>query len=293
MVLTVLEEFTMNHTPKVAAIHDLSGLGRCSLTVVLPVLSAMGVQCCPLPTAVLSAHTAFPASHSASFCDLTAEVAQSARHWKELDVRFDAVYSGFLGSEGQIGVLRDFISTFRRDNTIVLVDPVMGDNGKPYRTYTDQMCRLMGALAAEADIITPNLTEAALLLGEDPRAVPGTQGETEQWLKRLSLDGRRSVVLTGVSFTPGMVGAGCYDCHGGRVRFAMARQEAGQFSGTGDLFASVTLGALLKGEALDDAAARAVEFVRRCVERTVAAGTPVLDGVQFEPLLRELWVTTD
>ncbi|NCB62909.1 MAG: pyridoxamine kinase [Clostridia bacterium] len=278
----------MNHTPKVAAIHDLSGLGRCSLTVVLPVLSAMGIQCCPLPTAVLSAHTAFPASEHASFRDLTGEVARSAEHWKELGVAFDAIYSGFLGSAQQIGVLRSFITSFRKENTVVLVDPVMGDNGRPYRTYTPEMCSLMKDLSAEADIITPNLTEAALLLGEDFRAIPATQAGTGEWLKRLSMDGRRSVVLTGVSFTPGMVGAGCYECRGGRVRFAMAQQEPAQFSGTGDLFASVTLGALLRGAALDDATARAVDFVRQCVHRTLAVGAPLLDGVQFEPLLREL-----
>lgn len=278
----------MNQPAKVAAIHDLSGLGRCSLTVVLPVLSAMGVQCCPLPTAVLSAHTAFPASVHASFRDLTGEMSQSVEHWNELGMTFDAIYSGFLGSCEQIDVLRSFITAFRKENTVVLVDPVMGDNGQPYRTYTPEMCALIEKLSAEADIITPNLTEAALLLGEDFRAIPTTQTGTEEWLKRLSLEGRRSVVLTGVSFTPGMVGAGCYDRRVGRVRFAMAQQEPAQFSGTGDLFASVTLGALLKGAALDDATARAVDFVRQCVHRTLAAGSPLLDGVQFEPLLREL-----
>lgn len=278
----------MNHIPKAAVIHDLSGLGRCSLTVVLPVLSAMGIQCCPLPTAVLSAHTAFPPSDKASFRDLTDEVERSIGHWEELGASFGAVYSGFLGSPRQIGLLRQFISKVRKEDTIVLVDPVMGDHGKPYRTYTPEMCTLMRGLADEADIITPNLTEAALLLGEDYRSIPQTKSGTGEWLRRLSLDGRRSVVLTGVGFTPGAVGAGCYDSAGGTVRFAMARLEAGQYSGTGDLFASVTLGALLGGEALDAAAAKAVDFVRQCVACTVAAGSPVLDGVQFEPLLRDL-----
>lgn len=278
----------MNHTPKVAAIHDLSGLGRCSLTVVLPVLSAMGVQCCPVPTAVLSAHTAFPASDHAAFRDMTEEMEACVRHWKELGVGFDAIYSGFLGSLRQMDVLHAFISAFRDENTVVLIDPVMGDNGRPYRTYTAEMCERMKHLSAGADIITPNLTEAALLLGEDFKAIPATQNETGEWLRRLSLDGRRSVVLTGVSFTPGMVGAGCYDCHSAKVRFAMAQQEPAQFSGTGDLFASVALGALLKGAELDEATGRAVEFVRKCVHRTLIAGTRVLDGVQFEPLLREL-----
>lgn len=278
----------MNHTPRVAAVHDLSGLGRCSLTVVLPVLSAMGAQCCPLPTAVLSAHTAFPASDKASFRDLTAEMDQTLRHWEELHTNFDAIYSGFLGSAGQIGVLRELTAAFRRKETLVLVDPVMGDHGRLYRTYTPDMCALMGDLAAEADIITPNLTEAAILLGEDYQNVPTSQAGMEAWLNRLSMDGRRSVIVTGVSFTPGTVGAGCFDRHSGKLRFAMARQEKGQFSGTGDLFAAVVLGSLLRGETLSDAMARAVEFIQQCVCRTLAAGTPVLDGVQFEPLLHSL-----
>ena len=196
----------MNRTPRVAAVHDLSGLGRCSLSVILPVLSVMGVQCCPLPTAVLSAHTAFPAAKSASFLDLTPEMEQGARHWRELGMDFDAIYSGFLGSARQISVLRQFIHDFRREDTLVLVDPVMGDHGKVYRTYTPEMCRLMGELAAQADLITPNATEAAILLEEDYANAPTTQAGMENWLARLSLDGRRSVVITGVSFAPGTVG---------------------------------------------------------------------------------------
>lgn len=278
----------MNRTPRVAAVHDLSGLGRCSLTVVLPVLSAMGAQCCPLPTAVLSAHTAFPEPERASFRDLTEEMERGLEHWSALRTRFDAVYSGFLGSAAQIGVLDELINTFRDRETLVLVDPVMGDHGKIYRTYTPDMCKRMRALSAGADLITPNLTEAAFLLGEPYRNVPTGQAEMEKWLSRLSLDGRRSVVVTGVSFTPGTVGAGCFDSRNGKIRFAMARQEDGQFSGTGDLFAAVVLGALLRGETLADAMARAVDFIQLCVAKTLEAETPVLDGVQFEPLLGEL-----
>ena len=278
----------MNRTPRVAAVHDLSGLGRCSLSVILPVLSVMGIQCCPLPTAVLSAHTAFPAAKSASFLDLTPEMEQGTRHWRELGMDFDAIYSGFLGSARQISVLRQFIHDFRREDTLVLVDPVMGDHGKVYRTYTPEMCRLMGELAAQADLITPNATEAAILLEEDYANVPTTQAGMESWLARLSLDGRRSVVITGVSFAPGTVGAACLDCRTGKIRFAVARQEKGQFSGTGDLFASVVLGSILRGEQLPIATNRAVEFVQSCASSTLAAGSPLIEGVQFEPKLKEL-----
>lgn len=278
----------MKRAPRVAAVHDMSGVGRCSLTVILPVLAAMGCQCNPMLTAYLSAHTAFPASEHAVFLDLTDQMGQVAAHWGELGVTPDAVYSGFLGSERQIGLLQTAICRFRREKTLVLVDPVMGDHGKPYRTYTPELCGRMRDLAAQADVITPNLTEAALLLEEDYADLPRDEEGLRAWLERLSLDGRRSVVLTGVSLRPGAIGAGCFDRATGRIRFAMARQEPAQFPGTGDLFASVVLGAMLRGEPLETAAQRAAEFVQRCAAHTLALGTPVLEGVQFEPLLGEL-----
>ena len=278
----------MNRTPKVAAVQDLSGLGRCSLSVVLPVLSVMGAQCCPLPTAVLSAHTAFPAPEAAAFQDLTGAMEQTLRHWEALHTSFDAIYSGFLGSLQQIGVLRRLIQRFRRKETLVLIDPVMGDHGRVYRTYTSEMCEQMIQLAAEADLITPNLTEAALLLGEPFDRIPASQAGIEEWLRRLSLRGKRSVVITGVSLAPKALGAGCLDARSGKIRFAMAHQEPGQFFGTGDLFAAVLLGSLLRGETLSESTARAVDFIQKSVARTLAAGTPMLEGVQFEPLLREL-----
>lgn len=278
----------MNRTPKVAAVQDLSGLGRCSLSVVLPVLSVMGAQCCPLPTAVLSAHTAFPAPEAAAFQDLTGAMEQTLRHWEALHTSFDAIYSGFLGSLQQIGVLRRLIQRFRRKETLVLIDPVMGDHGRVYRTYTPEMCEQMIQLAAEADLITPNLTEAALLLGEPFDHIPASQAGIEEWLRRLSLGGKRSVVITGVSLAPKALGAGCLDTRSGKIRFAMAHQEPGQFFGTGDLFAAVLLGSLLRGETLSESTARAVDFIQKSVARTLAAGTPMLEGVQFEPLLREL-----
>lgn len=278
----------MNRTPKVAAVQDLSGLGRCSLSVVLPVLSVMGAQCCPLPTAVLSAHTAFPAPETAAFQDLTGAMEQTLRHWEALHTSFDAIYSGFLGSSQQIGVLRRLIQRFRRKESLVLIDPVMGDHGRVYRTYTPEMCEQMIQLAAEADLITPNLTEAALLLGEPFDHIPASQAGIEEWLRRLSLGGKRSVVITGVSLAPKALGAGCLDARSGKIRFAMAHQEPGQFFGTGDLFAAVLLGSLLRGETLSESTARAVDFIQKSVARTLAAGTPMLEGVQFEPLLREL-----
>lgn len=278
----------MKRAPRIAAIQDLSGFGRCSTTVVLPVLSAMGSQCCPMLTAYLSAHTAFPPNPHAVFLDLTAQLEETAEHWAQLGVEFDAIYSGFLGSAGQIAQIEGFFRRFRRPGTLVLVDPVMGDHGRPYRTYTPEMCGRMRELAAGADVITPNQTEAALLLGEDYGDRPRDEGGLRAWLERLSMDGRRSVVITGVSLRPGTTGAACFDRDTGGIHFAMAHQEPAHFSGTGDLFASVLLGALLRGEPLAAAAQRAASFVQHCAAYTLALGTPVLEGVQFEPLLGEL-----
>lgn len=269
-------------TPRVTAIHDMSGFGRCSLTVAIPILSAMGVQCCPLPTAFLSTHTG--GFEGFTFLDMTDEIPKVAHHWKSLGLRFDAVYSGFLGSGRQIGMVADFIRSFRGDG-VVVVDPVMGDGGTVYRTYTPEMCAGMARLAERADVITPNLTEAALLLGvpygELPTGAEGCRFITE----RLSLGGRRSVVLTGASLKAGCTGAVCFDASTGRTEAVQTRRVDRDFHGTGDVFSSVLTGALVRGTALIEAARMAAEFVQACAERTAAADLPMRDGVDFEPLL--------
>ena len=186
-------------TPRVAAIHDMSGFGRCSLTVAIPVLSAMGVQCCPLPTAYLSTHTGGFTGYT--FLDMTDELPKTAAHWAELGIHFDAVYTGFMGSEAQMDLAADFVRAFRRDrSTIFICDPVMGDHGKIYKTYTPAMCAGMTRLAELADVIVPNLTEAAVLLGEDHSFGALTHDEAgyRSVVERLSRNGMRSVVLTGV-----------------------------------------------------------------------------------------------
>jgi len=278
----------MKLAPHVAAVHDLSGMGRCSLGVILPVLSAMGCWCSSLPTAYLSANTIYPPSDHFVFRDLTGEMSGTMDHWAELERSFDALYSGFVGSEEQIAVVAEFFSRFRGEDTLVLVDPVMGDWGKPYRTYTPEMCREMCALAEQADVITPNLTEAAILLGEDYENVPKDPEGLEDWLRRLSLDARRSVILTGVHPGKGLVGAGSYDRDTGEVTFSAAREAPAEFPGTGDLFASVALGSLLRGSSLHAAADRAVEFTALCARETLKLGSPIRDGVQFETLLGTL-----
>ena len=270
-------------TPRVAAIHDMSGFGRCSLTVAIPILSAMGIQCCPLPTAFLSTHTG--GFEGFTFLDMTDELPKVAAHWKSLGLEFQAVYSGFLGSERQIAIVEDFLREFRGADTAAVIDPVMGDHGEVYQTYTPAMCAGMARLAELADVITPNLTEAALLLGVPYDALPAGEAGCREVVERLSLDGRRSVVLTGASTAPELTGAMCFDAKTGRTEAVQTRRVPQEFHGTGDVFASVLTGALVQGASLPDAVRQAVDFVRACAERTAKAGIPMREGVAFEPLL--------
>ena len=270
-------------TPRIAAIHDLSCFGRCSLTIALPVLSAMGCQCCPLPTALLSAHTGFPGN---TFLDLTVEMGHIAEHWAAMDLQFDAIYSGFLGSADQVDTVARFFDTFKKSDTAVIVDPVMGDHGTAYRTCTPELCRGMRVLAENSDVITPNLTEAALLLDRPYEEI--RQSDAYEVVRRLSLGGRRSVVLTGYSSESGQTGALCFDRDSGESKAVQTPREPQDFSGTGDLFASVLAGGVARGVPLFQAAQAAADFVRDCIARTLAEGLTEQDGVDFEPLLGQL-----
>lgn len=276
----------MTKTPKAAAIHDLSGFGRCSLTIVLPVLSAMGIQCCPMPTACLSTHTGGFTGNT--FLDLTDALSGAMDHYRQLDLRFDAVYTGFMGSPRQMDLSADFLRWARPRGALAVVDPVMGDNGRLYRTYTPEMCRAMERLTGEADVIVPNRTEAALLLHVPYDSLKQTEAGFRTAAETLSLGGRRSVVLTGVSLTPGQTGAACLDRETGEVSFVQTDFVGRAFHGTGDLFASVLTGALLRGDSLTRAAQQAADFVRLCAARTAAEDLPPREGVDFEPLLGRL-----
>ena len=275
------------HTPRVAAVHDLSCFGRCSLTIVMPTLSTMGLQCCPMPTALLSTHTGGFSGNT--FLDLSDEMAAITTHWQDLKLGFDGIYTGFLGSRRQIGLTESLIRTFRRKDTLVLIDPVMGDNGKPYRTYTPELCQGVQELSRLADVIVPNRTEAAILLERDYEEVTlDREEDCRRWAEALSLEGRRSVVLTGVSLSPDRIGAACFDRESGRVEIVSAPRVEGSFHGTGDLFASVLTGALVRGMDLSAAASLAADFTARCAERTAAQNYPTREGVDFEPLLWRL-----
>ena len=271
--------------PRIAAIHDLSCFGRCSLTIALPVLSAMGCQCCPLPTALLSAHTGISGF---TFLDTTDEMRRISAHWSQLSLHFPAIYTGFLGSAPQINLVEDFLRRFHAPDTLLVMDPVMGDHGTPYKTCTPALRQGLRELVAQADVITPNLTEAAILLD-----IPYHESQTadaSELVRALSLQGQRSVVLTGYAAAPGQVGALCYDRDTRQVEAVQTARVPQDFPGTGDLFASVLTGALTRGAPLLQAARTAVDFVGSCVARSVAEGAGEAEGVDFEPLLRQLTV---
>ncbi len=270
---------------RVAAIHDLSGFGRCSLTVILPVLSAMGVQACPVPTAVLSTHTG--GLGEVVTRDLTDFIRPCLEHYRQLELSFDAVYSGFLNSEDQIDHCLEFFKAY--PDSLIVVDPVMGDHGKAYRTCTKQLQERMSELVAQASLITPNLTEAAILLREDYCYQPLTRSQARSMLAKLSEMGPGMVVITGVQLSTGEIANLGYDRNRNAYWYTPCDQVPASYPGTGDMYASVLVGGLLTGDSLSVAMARATSFLELAVKTTFSYGTDPRYGVMLETALS--WLT--
>ena len=269
---------------RVAAIHDLSGFGRCSISVILPVLSAMGVQVCPVPTAVLSSHTG--GLGDPVIRDLTDYIEPALRHYQSLGVEFEAVYTGFLGSGEQVDCCLEFFKAYPK--ALKIVDPVMSDNGRPYRTCTPELRRRMSELAAAADIITPNITEAAMLLEESYPAAPLTRSEAKSMLLRLSHMGPKRVVITGAELAQGGLASLGYDGENGSFWYVPCEYIPVHYPGCGDIYASVLLGAELSGASLPIAMARAAAFTELCVKTTYSYGSDPRYGVMLESVLGSL-----
>lgn len=277
-----------NVTPpkRVAAIHDLSGFGKCSLTEILPILAASGIECSALPTAVLSTHTG--GFTGFTYRDLTQDMPAMARHWKEIGVPFDAIYTGFLGSEDQIGIVSDIIDLLLGENSLILIDPVMGDEGNLYQTYTPSMARGVARLCGKADIIVPNLTEAAFLLDEPYRKGPYDHEYIQGIARRLCALGPKKVVITGVYYREDELGAATLDAETHEFSFYSQKTVPGFYHGTGDIFSSVLLCGLLNDLSLPAAAALAVDFTHDCIQRTYDAGVDQRFGVLFEQAIPRL-----
>ena len=268
------------HQKRVAAIHDLSGFGKCSLTVALPILSAAGIETSALPTAILSTHTGGISGYT--YRDLTEDMRPVMKHWKSLDIKFDAIYTGFLGSFEQLDIVKEFFDAFRQEDNLILVDPVMGDNGELYTVFTREFAAGMRMLCQKADIIVPNLTEAALLLDEPYHPGPYTHAYIESLLRKLGALGPQKVVLTGVYFKEDELGAATYDRTTDTIDYVFTQKIPGYYHGTGDVFASALLSALLNDFSLIDAAAIAVHFTTDSIRRTYKAKTDYRFGVNFE-----------
>ncbi|MBQ8577316.1 MAG: pyridoxamine kinase [Clostridia bacterium] len=268
---------------RIITVQDISCVGRCSLTAALPVISALGVECAVLPTAVLSNHTAFSGF---TFHDLTGELSPIMAEWKRQKFRFDALYSGYLGSKEQIALVSALIDDIRAENPSahIIIDPAMADFGKLYTGFDDSFARAMTGLCAKADIILPNLTEASCMLGI-PYKEQHTEAELHDILRRLSALGSPQTVLTGVSLHEGKLGAMVYD----RERDSFYTYENDrverQFHGTGDLFSSVVTGALVRGMTLEDSVKLAVDFVLAALRATMEDPDAHWYGVNFEAVL--------
>ncbi len=264
---------------RIITVQDISCVGKCSLTVALPVISAMGVETCVLPTAVLSTHTAFKGF---TFRDLTADISNITAHWKQEKIGFDAIYTGYLGSFEQIELMHSLIADFGGGGTRVIVDPCMGDNGSLYSGFTPDFAKAMAGLCAKAEVIVPNLTEASFLLGIPYVASGYTKEYIEDLVQRLAGLGARRVVLKGVSFDDKKIGIVSYDSQNQKINWYFHERMPQSFHGTGDIFASVLTGALVRGFELQDACRLAADFVVEAIRATLSHKDYNWYGVDFE-----------
>ncbi|PID93613.1 MAG: pyridoxamine kinase [Bacteroidetes bacterium] len=269
---------------KVAAIHDLSGYGRSSLTVVMPILSSMGIYVCPLPTAILSTNSSFPGFH---FADMTEQIGPIVKHWKNLGLHFDGIYSGFLGSPTQTEIVKEVINDFSTQDSLIIVDPVLGDNGKLYEPFKRDMITGMKSLIRHAKIITPNLTEACFLLDEPYQTHLSIQ-EIKTYAVRLAAQGPDTVIITSAPNEGSDSAVIAYDANSRRFWKVGCSYLPAEYPGTGDTFTSVICGALLQGDSLPIALDRAVHFVSYGVRATFGYEHDTREGILQEKILRSL-----
>lgn len=275
-----------NKTKKIVAIHDLSGVGRISLNVVIPILTTMGFQVCPLPTAVLSNHTQYP---QFSFLDLTDEMKKIIEYWKKIDVEFDAFYSGYLGSPKQVNIVKDFIFEFRKQDSLVVVDPVLGDNGRLYSNFGLDIVEAMQQMITSADVITPNLTELFYLLNK-PYRDNNSDEELKQYLLELAQKGPSVVIITNVPVAddPRMTSVYAYNKEGNRFWKTTCPYVPAHYPGTGDTFTSVITGALMQGDSLPMALDRAAQFCYQGIRATYGYQYDYREGILLEKVLPNL-----
>ena len=269
---------------RILTIQDISCFGKCSLTVALPILSAMGIETVILPTAVLSTHTLFKGF---TCKDLSDQLVPIASHWKEEGITFDAIYTGYLGTEEEIDTVIGIIETFRNENTLVIVDPAMGDNGRLYAAFDEHYARKNADLCAVADIADPNITEAAFLTG-----LPYRETYTEEYIRELLLalagTGTKMPIVTGVSLGEGKTGAMGYDA--GKKEFFHYQNDRvpAAYHGTGDIFSSVLAGAFVRGKDRTEALKAAADYTALTIAETLKNPGNPWYGVDFEKTIPAL-----
>lgn len=269
---------------RIAIINDMSGFGRCSITIILPIVSHLGVQGCPVPTAIFSNHTGFPHFYRT---DYTNQMPAYIDEWKNMDLQFDGIMTGFLGSAKQINIVEDFIKRFKTDKTTILVDPVMGDNGHIYPTYNKKMCDGMKKLIAYADIITPNITEACFLTDTPYKESGWHHVELQKIAAKLLAMGAKKLVITGIKMGNGFIGNAI--CENGQdMTFQRQMIVAQNRTGTGDVFAAILGADAVNGLRFPASVKRASRFVRQGLVESNRKGEPAHWGIDFEEALWRL-----
>lgn len=263
---------------RIVTVQDISCVGKCSLTVALPIISAMGVETAIIPTAVLSTHTMF---QNFTFKDLTDEIKPITNHWKNESIGFDAIYTGYLGSDEQIEILTQMFKEFKTDDNVILVDPVMADNGKLYPAFDEAFAGKMAKLCGHADIIVPNITEASFMTGMEYKE-KYDEAYIKEMLLKLSELGAKISVLTGVSFEEGTTGVMGYDKAKDEFYYYKNKLIPKNFHGTGDVFASTTVGAMMNGLDWKEALKIAADYTAECIRITMEDPNGCWYGVNFE-----------
>lgn len=270
---------------KAVTIQDISCFGKCSLTVALPIISAMGIETAVIPTAVLSTHTG--GFQGYTFHDLSGDISDISAHWRSLGLRFDAIYTGYLGSPSQVQIVSDFFDDFGTPENFIVVDPVLGDSGRLYAGFDGEMIRQMRRLCSKADYIIPNITEACFLL-DIPFSEVRSEAQAKDLLRRLAQLGCPNPIITGIRPDSEHHGAAAYDSTADHFYFAEGKHIDRQIHGTGDIFASVFTGAVAQGKNLEQSLNMSVKFVSDCIEATLPCFDQVWYGSCFELCLGKL-----
>lgn len=263
---------------RIVTVQDISCVGKCSLTVALPIISAMGIEAAIIPTAVLSTHTMFSGF---TVKDLTDQIKPITDHWKNEGITFDAMYTGYLGSFEQIDLMKEMADSFVKEGSLLFVDPAMADNGKLYPAFNEEFAKYMATLCAKADYVVPNITEACFLLGEEYKE-KYDESYVKSLLKKLTDLGAKTAILTGVSFEEGKTGVMGYDSAKDEYYYYSHKKQSRSYHGTGDIFSSTCLGGIVRGLSWKDAARIAADYTSESIRLTIEDPKGNDYGVNFE-----------